>query len=378
MLREFEPVIVLKTNHIIEYSSENKKIAASITMEHRKELLLHAQPGEQIGIRLAHHALSEATQSSLSAFHNAGLSSGTVTRASPSLQQIMDGVINQSNTSMLIKTNAKIENAISHRAFRYYVDNITNSLVDISLNGKDFWYNIGRKLGVISHLNGKSTIFRFHLNYHKLANDHITLKHIIDIVFKDFIAFRSPDFISVIDVHLDSDAQISGMMELLERSIGIDGISSCKLDDNMLITTGSNLGEIFNIYGVDNVETISNNVYDVEKNFGIDAAREVLYNEILAKADNVHTAALIADFMTCKGYVAPFKKDNPMLAARGFLSSIAFERPKNDIKGVVRNKVVDSTKSIYSQVITGQLPDIGSGSRLFSLEECDDLNWSDW
>jgi DNA-directed RNA polymerase subunit A" len=363
--------------HIIDYAGK-MVVAVSIPMEHRKELLRCVEPGEQIGIRLAHHALSEATQSSLSAFHNAGLGSGVTSRASPSLQQIMDGAINQSNTSMIVKMNGKMENAIVYRPLRYYVDNVTNSIANRSLNGSDFWYTIGRNLGVIPEYKRKerSTIFRFHLNYRKLVDDFVTLKHLIAI-FDGYIAFHSPDFISIIDVHLEDDAQISGTMELLERRIGVRGISSCNLADNMtLITTGSNLGEVLNMRGINNTETVSNNVYDVEKNFGVDAAREVLYDEILAKVNNVHTAALMADFMTCKGYVAPFKKDNPMLKARGFLSSIAFERPKSDIKGVVRNKIVDDTRSVYSQVITGQLPDVGSGSRLFSLEESDELDWA--
>jgi DNA-directed RNA polymerase subunit A" len=345
-------------------------------MEYRKELLRYVEPGEQVGIRLVHHALSEATQSSLSAFHNAGLESGVAARASPSLQQIMDGAINNTNTSMVIRTDAKVEDAIPRRALRYYVDDITNSLVDPLLDGKDFWYAIGQRLGVIPEQGGRSTIFRFHINYHKLANDSVTLKQLVDNIFKGFVAFHSPSFISIIDVHLESDAQISSMTELLERRIGVDGISNCTfVDDETITTTGSNLGQVLNLHGVDNMETISNNVYDVEKNFGVDAAREVLYDEVLAKVGNVHTAALIADFMTCKGYVAPFKKDNPMLRARGFLSSIAFERPKSDIKGIVRNNIVDNTRSVYSQVITGQLPNVGSGSRLFSLEVCDEMDW---
>jgi DNA-directed RNA polymerase subunit A" len=345
--------------------------------QQRKELLQHSQPGEQIGIRLAHHALAEATQSSLSAFHNAGLKGGVNARATPSLQQIMDGVINNTNTSMVLKLDSKVEDAISHRTLRYYVDDITNFIADPSLDGKDFWYEIGREMGELPQQKGRSTIFRFHLNYHKLANDVVTLKQLVDTIFTGFLAFHSPSFISVIDVHLESDAQMSGMMELLERSIGVNGIMECtRVDDETIVTTGSNLGQVLNIQGVDNVKTISNNVYDVEKIFGVDAAREVLYNEVLEKVDSAHTAAMIADFMTCKGYVAPFKKDNPMLKARGFLSSIAFERPKSDVKGIVRNKVVDDTRSVYSQVITGQLPDVGSGSRLFSLEEYDELDWT--
>ena len=366
-------------NHIIEYRDvEKKKLPSTmVLMEYRKELLRHVQPGEQVGIRLAHHALSEATQSSLSAFHNAGLGSGTTSRMSPSLQQIMDGVITNSNTSMIIKTNDRTKNAIPYRTLRYYVSDVTNSIVDVSLNGKDFWYIIGNKLGIYPNRNG-SAIFRFHVNYHKLVRDSVTLKYLADNIFKEYITFCSPDFISIIDVHLENDAQISGMMELLDRTIGVSGISECNpVDKTTFITVGSNLSEILNMYGVDNAETASNNVYDVEKNFGIDAAREVLYDEILAKVDNVHTAALIADFMTCKGYVSAFKKDNPMLKQRGFLSSIAFERPKTDIKNVIRNKVTDNTQSVYSQIITGQLPDIGSGSRLFSLIE-DELDWTEW
>lgn len=354
---------------------QKRNVTATKLMEYRKELLRHTQPGEQVGIRLAHHALSEATQSSLSAFHSAGLGSAITSRTSPSLQQIMDGAITHSNTSMVVKMDNRIKNAIPYRTLRYYVDDITNSLVDMSLNGKDFWYAIGKRLGVLGDKQ-HSTIFRFHINYHKLVNDFVTLKYLVDNLFKGYIAFHSPDFISIIDVHLENDAQISGMMELLDRTIGVNGISACNLvDETTFITIGSNLGEILNISGVNNVETISNNVYDVEKNFGVDAAREVLYDEIFAKVDNVHTAAMIADFMTCKGYVAAFKKDNPMLKARGFLSSIAFERPKSDIKSVVRHRIVDNTQSVYSQVITGQLPSVGSGSRLFSLEECEDLEW---
>ena len=115
-----------------------------VLMEYRKELLRHVQPGEQVGIRLAHHALSEATQSSLSAFHNAGLGSGTTSRMSPSLQQIMDGVITNSNTSMIIKTNDRTKNAIPYRTLRYYVSDVTNSIVDVSLNGKDLFHSVWR------------------------------------------------------------------------------------------------------------------------------------------------------------------------------------------------------------------------------------------
>lgn len=350
-------------------------------MDQRKELLSHAEPGEQIGIRLAHHALSEATQSSLSAFHNAGLGGAIASRVAPSLQQIMDGIINQSNTSMVIKVVDDLGGCVTSRLFKYYVDNITNSFLDKELYERPFWYGIGRKMRLFPKCkrSTRTTIFRFRLNYRKMATDFVTLRHLVDNVFEGYVACYSPDFLGIVDVHLRNDVQMGGLMEVLERSVGVKGISNCRptKDPQTFVTIGSNLGEILSMENVDNAETISNNAYDVEKNFGIEAAREVLYAEILSKVENVHTAALLADFMTCKGIVAPFKKDNPMLARRGFLSSIAFERPKKDIKEVVRGKVVDPTLSVYSQIITGQLPDVGSGSRLFSLREEGTFDWSE-
>ena len=339
------------------------------------------EPGDQIGIRLAHHALAQATQSSLSAFHNAGLGE-SVTRTSPSLQQIMDGAIYNTNTSMIIRMRQ--ERNMVQRNIRYYVDSITNSFVDKQLEREDFWYNIGRQLGLIPvyERGPKSVVFRFYINYIKMAKDNVTLRQLCDVAFGAYVTCCSPDFMGVIDVHIGDDTNMSGIMEVLDVNIGIDGILQCHRDRSNVdpssiptfVTVGSNLACVLSINGVDTTETISNNVYDVEKNLGVDAAREVLYDEIMSKSGNAETAALLADFMTYRGYVSTFKKDNPVLKGRGFLSSIAFERPKNDIKNAIRNKLVDHTDSVYSQIITGVLPSVGSGSRLFSLHHTDDTD----
>jgi DNA-directed RNA polymerase subunit A" len=355
-------VLFHASHHIIDYRTQ--KFSCD-------PLFYIMEPGDQIGIRLAHHALAKATQSSLSAFHNAGLGSDVVTRMSPSLQQIMDGAIYQSNTSMIIRMGS--EKAMTQRNIRYYVDSITNSFVDKSLEIEDFWYDIGREFGMIPlyEKGPRSVVFRFYMNYIRMAKDHVTLQYLCDKAFGSYVTCHSPDFMGIVDVHLGDDTHMSGVMEVLDTNVGVDGILECHAvgSDGTFVTVGSNLAHVLSIPDVDVTETISNNVYDVEKNLGVDAAREVLYEEILSKAENAETAAMLADFMTYRGYVSSFKKDNPVLKDRGFLSSIAFERPKNDIKNAIRNKLVDHTESVYSQIITGTLPGVGSGSRLFSLED---------
>jgi DNA-directed RNA polymerase beta' subunit len=173
---------------------------------------------------------------------------------------------------------------------------------------------------------------------------------------------------------------MSGLMGLLEREIGIENILDYKYipnsDNKVFITTGSNLGRILNIEGVDGIETISNNAMDIERTLGLDAAREVLFQEILSKTGNEETADLMADFMTCKGSVAFFKKDNPILKDRGFLSSIAFERPKQDVKRVLHSGTWDPISSVYSRIVVGKVPQVGSQSRFFELME--DEGGFDW
>lgn len=342
------------------------------------------EPGEQIGIRLAHNALAVATQNSLSSFHNAGLGSGTISRPSPTLQQIMDGTIRQSSTSMIVKTDVDITEPIVQHKLKYYITDITNSLIDDSLSTDDFWYSIARELNLLPNYirDRPSIVFRFHFDYIKMGENFLTLEYIANNIFGEYTVCSSPDFLGLLDVHLANDSQMSGLMGILEKSVGIPNILDYNKIPNekekMFVATGSNLVEILNLQGICDIETTSNNVLDVEKVLGLDAAREVLYQEILSKTGNEETAALISDFMTCTGSVTFFKKDNPILPERGFLSSIAFEKPKQDIKRVLHSGAIDPITSVYSQIIVGKVPGVGSGSRLFSLEESRMKGEFDW
>lgn len=303
--------------------------------------------------------LADLTQDSLSAFHTAG-----VERRKQGLQDIIDNR-HSPNTGMVIAGNIK-RDAI-YRPLKYYVKSISTSIIDDNIRGDDFWYDIGREMGILPQKGDGSSnvIVRFYLDYGKLLEDDRTLEYIVKKVFDQHpFVYRSPDFMGIIDVHIANMIELSGVVKTVDTVMGIPGIQSY---DTNTTTSGSNLHEVCIHKNVDPSETTSSDVYDVERTFGLEAARKVIYDEVIACGCDKDAAAFVADFMTCKGYVSPFQKDNPMLADKGFLPSIAFERPKKDLKQALEQRRVDIDSSVYSQFILGRLPDVGTGSKLFNL-----------
>lgn len=315
-------------------------------------------PGEQIGIRLAHLVLADLTQDSLSAFHSAGIESGT---NGQNLRDIIDGIRDNSSVGMCIQ--GKPKKSITYRTMRYYITGITNSIIG-DLEEENFWYDIGG-----FEYNKSDIIIRFYLDYHKIKNDDRTLHRIAKDVFQGHTrVYCSPDFMGIIDVHVTNMIEIAGVIEMINVPMGIPDVLGCLKVGSSLITTGSNLQEVCCMKNVDPSKTISNDIYDVERTFGLEAANRVIYNEMISKGCDKRASIFISNFMTCKGYVSPFHKDNPMLRDKGILTSIAFERPKKDIKESL-GKHDDCKGSVYSQIMTGAIPNVGTGSALFRLEE---------
>jgi hypothetical protein len=100
------------------------------------------EAGEQIGIHLVHHVLSEITQDSLTSFHNAGLEGIT---SKQTLQNILNGNGTGPMTIQLVNPPKAtlLKRNILYRKFGYYVTDITNSILEQFEDG-NFWYLIGR------------------------------------------------------------------------------------------------------------------------------------------------------------------------------------------------------------------------------------------
>src|SRR5690606_6063732 len=93
---------------------------------------------------------------------------------------------------------------------------------------------------------------------------------------------------------------------------------------------GHNLLDVFMMPGIDRDRTTSNDIDEIYRLFGIEAARSFLVSEIRQNLgsyiDNRHIE-LIASFMTVMGYPTPISYHGVKTQRPGPLSSATIERP---------------------------------------------------
>ncbi len=156
---------------------------------------------------------------------------------------------------------------------------------------------------------------------------------------------------------------------------GIKGISNAvvrKEGEEWLINTiGSNLEEVLKIDEVDGTKTVSNDIYEMEKIFGIEAARNLIISESIKTLQeqgldvDVRHVMLLADLMTLTGDIRSIGRYGVAGTKTSILARAAFEETiKHLVKASIRNEV-DNFKGIFENVMVGQV--IPSGTGMFDL-----------
>lgn len=350
------------------------------------------EPGTPIGIISAQEVMRVATQSNLSSFHAIGLENGSessttslkmfsgndVRMLHPGIKEIMDLPTTQKMSSMIISnvSEAILTKDLMEITFKSLVIGMTNSFLGI--NDEDSWYDIGVSLGLFvdaANFKSDNTRIRFYLDPRKLYAIGIrSLDIFCDTLFVDYDVTYSPLFLGIIDVyHGDKDGLVDCLQALDKKVFGISGIRQIgrnKRGD--IITHGSNIKEVLRLRGIKIRDIYSNNIRDVERYLGVEAARNTIKRELsrMYDKDPLHPT-LIADFMTWHGKVTPFTKNNLHLTTRGFLSSMAFEKAKKDIRVSTKNKIVDRGESVYSSIIINNTIPLGTGNKDFDILERD-------
>ncbi|KAF8585619.1 hypothetical protein K439DRAFT_1615756 [Ramaria rubella] len=206
------------------------------------------------------------------------------------------------------------------------------------------------------------TLVRLYTDYRKLIEDCRTLEYIREMIQlrKDLTVTITSDFVGIINIveqYPSSDPIHKRITDILDIELGIQGI----LEYNDNVVTGSNLSMVSRLDEVEKDTLWSNSIRQVEERFGIEAARELIFGELKASCDN---PGIIADYMTWHGSVHPLNKG--ILDNKGVLSSMAFERPKQDMNKLSNGSVEDDVSSVYSQIMTGS--DCLLGTRNPSME----------
>jgi DNA-directed RNA polymerase subunit A" len=139
-------------------------------------------------------------------------------------------------------------------------------------------------------------------------------------------------------------------------------------EEFVLYTEGSAFSDVLEIEGVDASRTTCNNIHEIYRTLGVEAARESIINETMETLEeqglgdvNVRHLMLVADIMTNQGTVESIGRHGISGSKESVLARAAFEVTVNHLLDAAIQGEVDDLDGVIENVIAGKPVSIGTG-----------------
>ncbi|OYT42158.1 MAG: DNA-directed RNA polymerase subunit A'', partial [Candidatus Aenigmarchaeota archaeon ex4484_224] len=250
------------------------------------------EPGEAIGILAAQSISEPATQMTMRTYHFAGTAGIKVTQGLPRLAEIFDAKKEPETPMMTIylkseynnlKDATRIANKIVRKRIIDLIDEISVNLEKMSI---DLYLSDKRNMSTVAKQLKKNKDFKV-------------------IEYQNFIRVISKKEISVKDLeklkYKILDMVVMGIKDIENAIVRKEG------DRWVINTIGSNLEEVLKMPEVDIRKTYTNNIHEVAKVLGIEAARNLIIREASKTLQeqgldvDLRHLILVADIMTFYG-----------------------------------------------------------------------------
>jgi len=215
------------------------------------------------------------------------------------------------------------------------------------------------------------------LNYDKMKELGITDAHVQAAVVKKIKGYTIKCADHKVHLKLKSkDENINEVYKTKEKLKaihirGIEGISQVlpvkREDEYVIITAGSNLAEILSLPEVNTDKTTTNNIFEIMKVLGIEAARQAIISEVFKVIESqglnvdIRHIMLVADTMCISGEVKGVTRYGVVSEKASVLARASFETP---IKHVINAALVgeeDKLNSVVENVMLNQPIPVGTG-----------------
>ncbi|MEK6964381.1 MAG: DNA-directed RNA polymerase subunit A'' [Nanoarchaeota archaeon] len=336
------------------------KVKKCIEAVYQEYLKILVEPGESVGMITAESIGEPGTQMTLNTFHFAGVSEMNVTTGLPRLIEVLDGRKTISSEMMevhLVKPYSegqdikKIAEGLKETQFKELIKEISINIVDaemtIELNKKKLEDLKLKEEGIVNGF--KKTVKGFNFKLNKEGTLGVTVSGEQDLNQ----LYKLKEKIKDVYVH-----GIKGVRQVLPVKRG---------EEYLIITAGTNLKEILKLPFVDPTKTISNNIFEMEKTFGIEVARQSIINEILKVIDtqgidiDIRHILLVADTMTMSGEVLGITRYGVVKEKPSVLARASFETPIKHIINATLIGEVDELNSVIENVMLNQPVPVGTG-----------------
>jgi len=349
--QEYDGTVRNSNGNIIQYEYGGDGIDVS-----KLHLGGKLEPGEAIGIVTAQSFGEPSTQMVLRTFHFAGVSEMQVTQGLPRLIEIFDARKKPTSPKMEIYLNKDANNEKDARILAEKIKEVKVEEIasEIKLNFSD---------KVIEIILDKERLKHVHISADKVK-DKLT-----DLGYK----VKEKGESIVIDASALNFREIYQIKEKLKRTIisGIKNVSQILIvkrgKDYLIMTLGNNLKEIINMKEIDVSRTISNDPYEMADVFGIEAARQLIINEIHEVLNNqgldidIRHLKLVADAMTNTGVVSGVTRMGIISQKSSILARATFETPVKQFVNATIKGNKDKLASVVENIILNQPVPVGTG-----------------
>ncbi|MDG5820057.1 DNA-directed RNA polymerase subunit A'' [Natronococcus sp. A-GB7] len=320
-------------------------------------------PLDPVGTVSAQSIGEPGTQLTMNTFHYAGVAEIDVTQGLPRLIELVDARKTPDTPMMTIHLEDEYatERERAHEVVWKIEATKVLALGDVSTNVADMRVQIS-------------------LNEDTLEERMITPEEVAEII-QDNLGVKAIQQGTQIEFGPE-EPSYRDLLQLVEelREItfkGIEDISRVvirreELDDGneefVLYTEGSAFGDALEIEGVDASRSTCNNIHEIHRNLGIEAAREAIIeetNNTLAEQGlddvNVRHLMLVADMMTNRGEIESIGRHGISGSKDSVLARAAFEVTVNHLLNAAIHGEVDDLDGVTENVIVGKPIKLGTG-----------------
>src|SRR3972149_2619827 len=353
----------------IEQLAKAKKLSAA----KKEELIervkirysqMQLEPGEAIGIVSAQSIGEPGTQMTMRTFHFVGVSALNVTLGLPRIIEILDVRKEPKTPSMLIALKS------SHNRSREAAESVANKITEIEV----------AKVVKEINLDLANQEIILVLDSEEGRRYGLTPTQIYDNLIPQIKGneIKKDGNIRIIIKPKESDIKkLYKLKEKIKELIigGIKGITHALpiIKDEgekkiyVIQTFGSNLKGVAEIPEVDFTRTTTNSLYETAKVLGIEAARQVIINELVSVLEeqgmpvDIRHILLVADLMCVSGNLLGVTRHGVTSQKSSVLARASFEIPLQHLIAASVIGETDKLNSVVENVMVNQPIPVGTG-----------------
>ena len=317
------------------------------------------EPGECVGLVSAESIGEPGTQMTLNTFHFAGVAEMNITVGLPRIIEILDG-----------------RKSIETPMMEIYLKSPYNKGKDIRKLALSVKETMLKDIATEFSINITEGAVYVKLDKEKIKSIGITSASVLSAVNKHIKGAKAKESDEGIKIKVKGSENVNEIYKIKEKSkdIFIKGIKGVKQvlpvrrgEEFIIITAGSNLKDVLKMKEIDSSRTITNDVFEIEKILGIEAARQAIINEVYKVIEaqglnvDIRHIMLVADTMCTAGEIKGITRYGIVSEKASVLARASFETPIKHIINAALVGEVDKLDSVVENVMLNQPVPVGTG-----------------